>query len=50
MWKDVVGGFDGAGCAQAEWVFDIGCYVWDGDMLVYEEDLVGENEIELVEW
>lgn len=45
MWNDVVGEV-----AQTEWVFDIECYVWDGDMLVYEEDLAGEWEMELVEW
>lgn len=45
MWNEVVKGFEG--CAQAEWVFDTECYVWDGDMLVYEEDLKEEMELGL---
>lgn len=48
MWNDVVGDFGGSGCAQTEWVFDIECYVWDGDMLVYEEDLMEEMELGLM--
>lgn len=47
MWNDVVGSFEHEGCAQTEWVFDLGGYVWDGDMLVYEEDLAGDWEMEL---
>lgn len=43
MWKDIIG--DGTGCAQTEWVFDTECYVWDGDMLVYEEDLMEEMNL-----
>lgn len=35
MWNQVVG----EGAPTTEWVFDIECYVWDGDMLVYEDDL-----------
>jgi hypothetical protein len=48
MWKDVVGGFEHEGGAQTEWVFDIGGYVWVGDMLVYEEDLMEEMELGLM--
>ncbi len=46
MWNNVVG--DGTGCAQTERVFDTGCYVWDGDMLVYEEDIESEMELGLM--
>lgn len=42
MWSQVV-----SEVAQTEWVFDIECYVWDGDMLVYEEDLEEEMELGL---
>lgn len=48
MWNDVVGGFERDGGAQTEWVFDIGGYVWVGDMLVYEEDLMEEMELGLM--
>ena len=48
MWNDVVGGFEHEGGAQTEWTFDIGGYVWVGDMLVYEEDLVEEMELGLM--
>lgn len=48
MWKDVAGGFEHEGFAQTEWVFDIGGYVWVGDMLVYEEDLMEEMELGLM--
>lgn len=48
MWSDIVGGFEHEGCAQTEWVFDIGGYVWVGDMLVYEEDLMEEMELGLM--
>lgn len=48
MWNDVVGSFEHEGCAQTEWVFDIGGYVWVGDMLVYEEDLMEEMELGLM--
>lgn len=50
MWKYVVGGFEHEGGAQTEWVFDVGGYVWVGDMLVYEEDLADGYEMELVEY
>lgn len=46
MWKDIASGR--AGCAQTEWTFDIGGYVWVGDMLVYEEDLMEEMELGLM--
>ena len=48
MWNEIVGGFEHEGGAQTEWVFDIECYVWDGDMLVYEEDLMEEMELGLM--
>lgn len=48
MWNDVIGGFEHDGGAQTEWVFDIGGYVWVGDMLVYEEDLTEEMELGLM--
>lgn len=45
MWNDIVGGFDGAGCAQTEWVFDMDGYTWVGDILVYEEDLMEDMDL-----
>jgi hypothetical protein len=47
MWNQVV---SEGGAPTTEWVFDIECYVWDGDMLVYEEDLADGYEMELVEY
>lgn len=46
MWNNVVG--EGSSGAQTEWVFDLGGYVWDGDMLVYEEDIESEMELGLM--
>ena len=46
VWNEVVKGFEHEGFAQTEWVFDMDGYTWVGDMLVYEEDLAGENEID----
>lgn len=48
MWNEIVGGFEHEGCAQTEWGFDIGGYVWVGDMLVYEDDLMEEMELGLM--
>ena len=45
MWSQVVSEGD---TPTTEWVFDIECYVWDGDMLVYEEDLMEEMELGLM--
>lgn len=47
MWSRVA---SEGGSPTTEWVFDIECYVWDDDMLVYEEDLEQGYEMELVEY
>lgn len=45
MWSNLVQGV-GESAPTTEWTFDIGGYVWVGDMLVHEEDLAEWNEVE----